>query len=148
MRSRARQGESNPLSPWSSALMRGLLLALLLLVPVPVDAGSPLVVRVEMTEFTFRPSVIRLSARRPVKLVLVNHGQIAHQLETVYLYKTPAVVVHTALRVEANGVEFLRLQPGAAATLTFLPQVRGRFPFVCTIEGHREAGMVGLFEVQ
>lgn len=70
----------------------------------------------------------------------MNHGEIAHQLETVYLYKTPAAVVHTGLRVEAAGVEFLRLQPDAAATLTFLPQVRGRFPFACTIEGHRGPG--------
>ena len=128
--------------------MRHLLLVLLLLVPVHVDAGSPLVARVEMTEFTFRPAVVRLPARRQVQLVLANQGQIAHQFETVYLYKTLAVVVNTALRVEANGVEFVRLQPGATATLTFLPRVRGRFPFACTIEGHREAGMVGLLEVR
>ena len=128
--------------------MRHLLLVLLLLVPVQVNAGSPLVARVEMTEFTFRPAVVRLPARRQVKLVLANQGQIAHQFETVYLYKTIAVVVNTALRVEANGVEFVRLQPGATATLTFLPRVRGQFPFACTIEGHREAGMVGLLEVR
>ena len=128
--------------------MRHLLLVLLLLVPVQVDAGSPLVVRIEMTEFAFRPSVVRAPAGRLVRLVLVNRGQIAHQFETVYLYKTLAVVVHTALRVEANGVEFVRLQPGGTATLTFLPGVRGRFPFACTIEGHREAGMVGLLEVR
>ena len=148
MRSRTLQGESDPLSPWSLAVMRHLLLVLLLLVPVHVDARSPLVARVEMTEFTFRPAVVRLPARRQVQLVLVNRGQIAHQFETVYLYKTLAAVVNTALRVEANGVEFVRLQPGATATLTFLPRVRGRFPFACTIEGHREAGMVGLLEVR
>ena len=128
--------------------MRALLLALLLLVPVQVDAGSPFVVRIEMTEFAFRPPVVRVPARRLVRLVLVNHGQIAHQFETVYLYKTLAVVVNTALRVEANGVEFLRLQPGGTATLTFLSRVHGRFPFACTIEGHKEAGMVGLLEVR
>jgi len=148
MRSRTLQGESDPLSPWSLAVMCHLLLALLLLVPVQVNAESPLVARVEMTEFIFRPAVVRLPAGRLVRLVFVNHGQIAHQFETVYLYRTLAVVVHTALRVEANGVEFVRLQPGATATLTFLPRVRGRFPFACTIEGHREAGMVGLLEVQ
>src|SRR3990170_2485802 len=109
MRSRTLQGESAPLSPWSLAVMRHLLLVLLLLVPVQVNAGSPLVARVEMTEFTFRPAVVRLPARRQVKLVLANQGQIAHQFETVYLYKTLAVVVNTALRVEANGVEFVRL---------------------------------------
>ena len=148
MRSRPLQGESDPLSPWSPAVIRRLLLALLLLVPVQVNAGSPLVARIEMAEFTFRPSIVRLPARRQVQLVLVNHGQIAHQFETVYLYKNLAVVVNTALRVEANGVEFVRLQPGGTATLTFLSRVRGRFPFACTIEGHREAGMVGLLEVQ
>ncbi len=124
-----------------------LLLVLLLLVPVRLEAGSPLVVRIEMTEFAFRPSVVRLLARRQVQLVLVNRGQITHQFETAYLYRTPATIVHAALRVEANGVEFLRLQPGGTATLTFFPQVRGRFPFACTIEGHREAGMIGALEI-
>src|SRR3990170_8354568 len=85
--------------------MRHLLLVLLLLVPVQVNAGSPLVARVEMTEFTFRPAVVRLPARRQVKLVLANQGQIAHQFETVYLYKTLAVVVHGAPgRGERSGV--------------------------------------------
>src|SRR3972149_6076945 len=120
--------------------MRHLLLVLLLLVPVQVNAGSPLVARVEMTEFTFRPAVVRLPARRQGKLVLAKQGQSVPPFHTVYLY--------TRLGVEANGVEFGRLQPGATATLTFLPRVRGRFPFACTIEGHREAGMVGLLEVR
>src|SRR3972149_3288432 len=91
-----------------------------------------------MTEFAFPPSVVRAPAGRLVRLVLVTRRQIPHQFETVYLYKTLAVVVHTALRVEANGVEFVRLQPGGTATLTFLPGVRGRVPFACTIEGDRE----------
>src|SRR3970040_2423635 len=107
MRSRTLQGESDPLSPWSLAVMRHLLLALLLLVPVEVNAGSPLVVRIEMSEFTFRPSIVRLPARRQVQLVLANQGQIAHQFETVYLHKKLAVGVNTALRVEAHGGEFV-----------------------------------------
>jgi uncharacterized cupredoxin-like copper-binding protein len=28
----------------------------------------------------------------------------------------------------------------------FTPRRKGRFPFACTIEGHREAGMVGVLE--
>src|SRR3972149_713302 len=128
--------------------MRHLLLVLLLLVPVQVNAGSPLVARIEMSEFTFRPTVVRLPAHPPGEAGPRKPGPDRPQFETVYLYKTLAVVVHTALRVEANGGEFVRLQPGATATLTFLPRVRGRFPFACTIEGHREAGMVGLLEVR
>lgn len=110
--------------------------------------ADPREIQVEMTEFAFRPSVLRLTAGRPVRVVLTNRGKIAHQLEAAYLQWWPATVVGGGLHVEAPGVELVRLQPGATATITFLPGKRGRFPFACTIEGHREAGMVGSLEVR
>ena len=62
--------------------------------------------------------------------------------------------LHTALqdfvtvRVESVGLEHLRVQPGGTASLQFFPRTGGRFQFACTIEGHREAGMTGILEVQ
>ena len=135
------------LSP-SFAWVRLLLLAPLAFGPLRADTESPLTAQVVMTEFAFHPSTVRLPADRPVTLVLVNHGQLAHQFETAYLRSTPASVVGDTLRFEAPGIKLVRLQPGTVAEITFLPRTRGRFSFACTIEGHREAGMRGILEVR
>ena len=107
-----------------------------------------MVVRVSMQEFTFRPATIRLTAGRPVRLVLVNQGQIAHQFETSYLHALPVRVVGDALSAEAPGLDVIRLNPGGTARVEFVPHSRGRFVFACTLEGHKEAGMLGRLDVR
>ena len=121
---------------------------LFLVLPVAAAPGTPAVIRIEMEEFVFRPSVIRVTAGRPVRLVFANRGQIAHQFETDYLRQIPAHVMDVTLSVEASGLDLVRLAPGGSATVEFLPRRRGRFIFACTIEGHREAGMHGVLEVR
>ncbi len=111
-----------------------------------VTAASDTLV-VEMREFTFRPALLRVQAGRPVTLQLVNRGQIAHQFDTKALDGLALTVSDEHIRFEGSGFEILRLQPGASATMSFMPRRKGRFPFACTIEGHREAGMVGVLEV-
>jgi uncharacterized cupredoxin-like copper-binding protein len=105
-------------------------------------------IRVEMVEFGFRPSVIRLPAGRPAKLVFANNGQIAHQVEAAFLQRMPATVVGPTLRVEAAGLEIVRADPAASMRIEFVPRAVGRYPFACTIEGHKEAGMIGIIEIR
>lgn len=124
-------------------------LGLLVLVSVlPVRASSTAPITVEMTEFAFRPAMIRVSAGRSVTLRLINRGQIAHQFVTDVLRTRPVIVTNSRIYVETPGLDVLRLQPGESATLTFTAGQRGRFPFACTIEGHRERGMEGVLEVR
>lgn len=101
-----------------------------------------------MREFAFRPSLIRLPVGRTVVIVLVNTGQIAHQFDAPLLRRIPVTVTGDALRVDGPGLEFVRVQPGQTARLSFAPRARGRFPFRCSIEGHAEAGMVGVLEIR
>jgi len=101
-----------------------------------------------MNEFRFRPAVIRLQVGRPASLRLVNRGQLAHQFQTEAFRHLPMTIVDAGTYIEAPGLEVLRLQPGATATLRFTPRVRGRVLFACTIEGHQEAGMAGVIEVR
>jgi len=124
------------------------LLAVLAFLTPHVQADPAQIVRVEMREFAFRPSTIRLGAGRPVRLVFTNRGQIAHQFEAAALRSVPAVVSHGGLRVETTGLDIVRLQPGGTATLDLYIRSRGRFRFACTIEGHAEAGMVGILELR
>ena len=125
-----------------------LVLAALLM---PASAGAqtqPAVIRIEMSEFAFRPAALTLTAGRPVRLVLVNEGQIAHQFETAYLRALPVRIVGDTLHAEMPGLEFIRVNPGGTARLEFVPGRKGRFVFACTIEGHQEAGMRGVLEVR
>jgi uncharacterized cupredoxin-like copper-binding protein len=105
------------------------------------------VVRITMREFAFQPAAIRLDAGRPVRIVLVNQGQIAHQFETAYLRAVPVGVVSGSTAVEAAGLGAVRVDPDATARLDFVPLRRGRYVFACTIEGHQEAGMHGTLDV-
>lgn len=126
----------------------------LLLAAVPLlllpSAGAQMqaTVRVEMSEFAFRPATISLPAGQPVRLVLVNKGQIAHQFEAEYLHALAVRIVSDSVYAEVSGFTVIRLDPGREARIEFLPQRKGRFVFACTIEGHREAGMHGILDVR
>lgn len=117
-------------------------------VPVPPQPGMPRVVRVEMTEFAFRPAVISLAAGRAVRLVFVNRGRLAHQFQTEYLRTLPVRIMDDSTLVEAPGAAFVRVEPDATASIEFYPRRPGRFAFACTIEGHAEAGMRGVLDVR
>ncbi|HKV44850.1 MAG TPA: cupredoxin domain-containing protein [bacterium] len=125
-----------------------LLVAVALVLPLSAAAQTPPAIRLEMSEFTFRPATIHLTTGRPVRLLLVNRGQIAHQFETGYLSALPVTMVSGPLHVEAPGLTIIRLDPGGTARLEFLPRQTGHFVFFCAIEGHREAGMQGILEVR
>jgi len=130
------------------ALMTALVGLLITVAVLPAPAKTPLTIRIEMTEFMFAPSVVRIPKDRPVRLLLVNHGQIAHQFETDYLRVEPARLTGEAFYLEVKGLDILRLQPGSRARVQFTPRRSGRFSFACTIEGHQEAGMKGYLEIR
>lgn len=103
--------------------------------------------RVEMREFAFAPGTVRLR-RGVVTLHVVNRGRIAHQFDATVLRTGPVAVRTGPAYVEAPGLDRLRLEAGAEARLTLYLPRPGRYPFACTIEGHREAGMTGVLEVR
>jgi uncharacterized cupredoxin-like copper-binding protein len=117
-------------------------------VPAAVAPATPRIVQVEMTEFQFRPRVILVEAGRTVRLAFANKGRLAHQFETDYLRALPVRVMDESIVAETSGSAFVRLEPGAAASIDFRPHRRGRFAFACTIEGHAEAGMRGILDVR
>lgn len=118
------------------------------LLQASAHAQAPVIVRVSMREFAFQPATIRLTAGRAVRLVLENKGQIAHQFETTYLHAVPVRIVSDVVSAEASGLDVFRLNPGGTARLEFLPRGKGRFAYACTLEGHKEAGMVGTLEIR
>ncbi|GIU99446.1 MAG: hypothetical protein KatS3mg014_1062 [Actinomycetota bacterium] len=85
--------------------------------------------RVVAGEFSFSPSVIEAAAGETVNLVLVNEGQLPHDLT-----------------IPALGFS-LSAAPGTSAEGSLTAPAPGTYPFSCSVPGHRAAGMVGTLVV-
>jgi hypothetical protein len=80
-------------------------------------------------EWSFGPKQLQLAAGQPVTLTLDNTGKLEHDVS-----------------IPALGVK-LNAAAGKTATQTFTPTREGTFDFLCSIAGHKEAGMVGKVQV-
>ncbi len=89
---------------------------------------------VKTSEWKFEPNTFRIEAGKPIKLVLNNAGMIEHDLAIAGF--TPG---GTEVQVAAR--------PGEKASVEFTPDKPGVYEVVCTLPGHKSAGMVGKIEV-
>jgi plastocyanin len=110
-------------------------------VAAPAQAAAPAgavasEVKIVSTDLKFTPTTIQAKVGQPLKVVLENKGVIEHDLTfpTVKADK-PA----SALKIIAK--------PGQTTTVEFTPTAAGTFEYICTIPGHKEAGMKGTINV-
>jgi nitrite reductase (NO-forming) len=94
------------------------------LVSVPA-AASTSEIHVAAREFKFDSAMLEAPVGRPVTLILDNRGTIQHNLE-----------------VEGHDVRIVA-SPGRTARQTLTFDTPGEYTFVCSIPGHKEAGMHG-----
>ncbi|MCH7588279.1 MAG: cupredoxin domain-containing protein [Chloroflexi bacterium] len=80
-------------------------------------------------DFRFLPETIRVNEGDTVQINFSNPDVVPHLIDL------PAFNQHIALL------------PGGAFTLEFVADKPGSFQFVCSVPGHEEAGMVGIFVV-
>jgi nitrite reductase (NO-forming) len=80
-------------------------------------------------DFRFTPDTLRVSAGDTARINFSNPDVVPHLIDL------PAFNQHIALI------------PGGEFTLEFVVDKTGSFPFVCSVPGHEEAGMVGLLVV-
>lgn len=99
------------------------------------DAQMPVKeVSVTATEFAFSPKEISVKPGQTVKLTLVNNGNYNHDFS-----------------IEKLGVKTKVISKGQSDTIQFTaPAVPGDYPLsaICTIPGHKEAGMTFSFKVE
>ncbi|MCS7236610.1 MAG: cupredoxin domain-containing protein [Armatimonadota bacterium] len=100
-------------------------------VAVALAGTAPAVVKVTAKEFAFEPRELKVKAGQPVKLVLENKGVIEHDIV-----------------LEKLGVKTAVIPPGKSVEVTFTPKAKGRYPVVCSVPGHKEAGMTGTLVVE
>ncbi len=100
---------------------------------VPVAATGPsnvsTNVAIAASEFKFTPSTIQVPAGQKVTFTLDNRGVVEHDMT-----------------VQAVGFSVLA-KPGQVATGEFTFDKPGVFDFICSIPGHKDAGMKGTLNV-
>jgi uncharacterized cupredoxin-like copper-binding protein len=92
------------------------------------QAGAATSVRVTMTEFEF--ALAKSSVPKgAVTFKLVNRGDVRHDMRI-------------------GGKKSANIRPGGSGTLKVTLSRAGRYPYVCTLPGHAEAGMRGTLTVR
>lgn len=76
-------------------------------------------------EWSFQPGQLQLPAGRPVTLTLDNTGQLDHDVS-----------------IPSLGIQ-LKAAAGKSASQTVTATSQGTFEFLCSLPGHKEAGMKG-----
>lgn len=137
--------------------IKGLLVALLFLFMAGCSAASKpeVSMQVNVNEFAYDPSVIKIFAGQAVALTINNTGTVEHDFVIEHL---------DASDVEGNMESsdshmmndmgqmnydlHISVLPGKSAVLKFTPSKTGTYQFFCTVAGHKEAGMVGTLVVE
>jgi uncharacterized cupredoxin-like copper-binding protein len=92
-------------------------------------ATTSTTITVKGGEFFFRLSKNSLATPGTVTFRFTNIGTVAHDFK-IGGKKTPLV------------------SPGKSASLAIRFKAKGKFPYLCTVPGHAEAGMKGTFTVR
>ena len=104
---------------------------------------------VEATDFTYGPAAITIPAGQPVTLTLNNTGAVEHDfvvekinIPDVEASDTGPAAHHQMGDAPEYDLHFFA-KAGETATLHFTALEPGTYEIFCSIEGHKEAGMVG-----
>ena len=107
---------------------------------------------VELNEFSYTPSVIRVRAGTPYKMELVNRGTMKHYFTAPEFFRaiaTRKVQSNHDGEIKAPYFTALEMMPnGGQLDLYFVPVKPGTYRVECTIPGHVEQGMVGQLLVE
>jgi plastocyanin len=92
--------------------------------------------KIVATDLKFTPATLQAKVGQPVKVTIENKGVIEHDLTFPAIPSDkPAGSLKTVVK------------PGQSTTLEFTPTKAGAYDYVCTIPGHKEAGMKGTITV-
>jgi len=137
-----------------SALVLTAIIALTLVACGAPSSNTTQNVQIDATEFKFEPASIQVDVDKPVKLTFRNKGSIEHDWS---IMKIPVANVKAASE-DSDGHDMggmtvdpeLHLSAAAAhnSVIEFTPTRPGTYDIVCTVAGHKEAGMVGKLVVK
>ncbi|GAB4498559.1 MAG: hypothetical protein OHK003_11230 [Anaerolineales bacterium] len=110
--------------------------------------AAPTKVTVTMKEFGFEPNVIHATADLPVELTLVNEGAIEHDFVIEVIPVTDVSSSnsgdhHMSTDEHSEYDLHTSTSAGETSTLTFTPTEPGTYQIICSVPGHKDAGMTG-----
>lgn len=93
-------------------------------------------VKITATDLKFTPVTLQAKVGQSIRVTLENKGVIEHDLTF------PTIPSDKP----AGSLKFV-VKPNQSGTLEFTPTAKGTYDYVCTIPGHKEAGMKGTITV-
>jgi len=105
-------------------------------------------ITVEATDFTYDPVSITVPAGQPVTLTLKNTGKVEHDfvIDNINVANVEASDSGPAEHHQMSQPEYdlhFFAKAGETAVLQFTAMEPGEYEIFCSIEGHKEAGMIG-----
>jgi uncharacterized cupredoxin-like copper-binding protein len=106
-------------------------------------------ITVEATDFAYNPVSITVPAGQPVTLTLTNTGKVEHDfvidkinVTDVEASDTGPAAHHQMGDMPEYDLHFFA-KAGDTSVLNFTALEPGTYEIFCSIEGHKEAGMIG-----
>jgi uncharacterized cupredoxin-like copper-binding protein len=105
-------------------------------------------VTVLMSEFAFEPNSITVEAGKPVELTLINNGAIEHDfvievIQVTDVSSSNSGEHHMATEEHSEFDLHTSTAAGETSTLTFTVTEPGTYQIICSVPGHKDAGMTG-----
>lgn len=114
-----------------------------------VSQAAATEITVEATDFAYNPISVTVPAGQPVTLTLKNTGAVEHDfvvnkinVTDVEASDTGPAAHHQMGDAPEYDLHFFA-RAGDTAVLNFTALEPGTYEIFCSIEGHREAGMIG-----
>jgi uncharacterized cupredoxin-like copper-binding protein len=108
---------------------------------------------VEMKDFAYTPSSLTVPAGQPITLTVKNTGNVEHDFVIEKINATTKVLedngsnAHHAHGEQAGYDVHVSARPGEASILQLTVSEPGTYEVFCSVEGHKEAGMIGQLNV-
>lgn len=111
------------------------------------EAGAT-AITVKVSEFAFDPNPITVSSGAPVELTLVNEGAVEHDFVVEVIPVEDVTTEGGMGEHEMSGGHeepdlHVATAAGGTSVLRFTPTEPGTYQIICSVPGHKEAGMIG-----
>lgn len=111
-------------------------------------------ITIELTEHDFNPKHLTLKANKPYRLVIKNTGEADHYYTAAEFFKS--VAWRKAMTPRPHGGEIKApyfsaveaFKKTGVVELYFVTVKTGKFEVVCTIDDHKDKGMLGSITVE
>ncbi len=105
-------------------------------------------ITLEATDFAYSPALISVPLGEPITVTIKNDGKVEHDFVVQKIDVMNVVQQGNGMDMghDMSSMEYdlhISTLPGESSTITFTPTEAGTYEFFCTVEGHKEAGMVG-----